>query len=79
MRMSADLRDLFLYEAFLYYNPLLLVVSKVLLLSSWSIHLKLFCLFPFTKKILLDNSADHDGLALGNKFMGLCPGKCWIC
>ncbi|KAH9744623.1 EXS domain-containing protein [Citrus sinensis] len=25
MRMSADLRDLFLYEAFLYYNPLLLV------------------------------------------------------
>ncbi|XP_071925379.1 uncharacterized protein [Coffea arabica] len=26
MRMSADLRDLFLYEAFLYYNPLLLVV-----------------------------------------------------
>ena len=27
MRMSADLRDLFLYEAFLYYNPLLLVVS----------------------------------------------------
>lgn len=29
MRMSADLRDLFLYEAFLYYNPLLLVVSFV--------------------------------------------------
>jgi hypothetical protein len=28
MRMSADLRDLFLYEAFLYYNPLLLVVSS---------------------------------------------------
>ncbi|KAK4429162.1 SPX and EXS domain-containing protein 3 [Sesamum alatum] len=27
MRMSADLRDLFLYEAFLYYNPLLLVVN----------------------------------------------------
>ena len=27
MRMSVDLRDLFLYEAFLYYNPLLLVVS----------------------------------------------------
>lgn len=31
MRMSADLRDLFLYEAFLYYNPLLLVVSYGLL------------------------------------------------
>ncbi|XP_071925378.1 uncharacterized protein [Coffea arabica] len=27
MRMSADLRDLFLYEAFLYYNPLLLVCA----------------------------------------------------
>ncbi|CAN0914587.1 SPX and EXS domain-containing protein 5 [Linum grandiflorum] len=26
MRMSANLRDLFLYEVFLYYNPLLLVV-----------------------------------------------------
>ncbi|KAJ8449998.1 hypothetical protein Cgig2_029360 [Carnegiea gigantea] len=25
MKMNADLRDLFLYEAFLYYNPLLLV------------------------------------------------------
>ena len=33
MRMSVDLRDLFLYEAFLYYNPLLLVVS----LSLWFI------------------------------------------
>lgn len=31
MRMSADVRDLFLYEAFLYYNPLLLVVSEFLL------------------------------------------------
>ena len=31
MRMSVDLRDLFLYEAFLYYNPLLLVVSEFLL------------------------------------------------
>lgn len=27
MRMDANLRDLFLYEAFLYYNPLLLTVS----------------------------------------------------
>ncbi|PIA42651.1 hypothetical protein AQUCO_02000237v1 [Aquilegia coerulea] len=27
MRMSADLRDLFLYEAFLYFNPLLLVCA----------------------------------------------------
>ncbi|KAI7732602.1 hypothetical protein M8C21_023748, partial [Ambrosia artemisiifolia] len=29
MRMSVDLRDLFLYEAFLYYNPLLLVTAAV--------------------------------------------------
>ena len=29
MRMSADLRDLFLYEVFLYYNPLFLVVSSI--------------------------------------------------
>ncbi|XP_030483108.1 uncharacterized protein LOC115699718 isoform X2 [Cannabis sativa] len=29
MRMSVDLRDLFLYEAFLYYNPLLLVTMAV--------------------------------------------------
>ncbi|XP_075488029.1 uncharacterized protein LOC142527183 isoform X5 [Primulina tabacum] len=27
MRTSADLRDLFLYEAFLYYNPLLLMFA----------------------------------------------------
>lgn len=33
MRMSVDLRDLFLYEAFLYYNPLLLVVSYVFLVG----------------------------------------------
>ncbi|GKV38000.1 hypothetical protein SLEP1_g45958 [Rubroshorea leprosula] len=29
MRMGADLQDLFLYEAFLYYNPLLLVTMMV--------------------------------------------------
>lgn len=34
MRMGADLRDLFLYEAFLYYNPLLLVVSHDFLIES---------------------------------------------
>ncbi|XP_030459540.1 uncharacterized protein LOC115679953 isoform X1 [Syzygium oleosum] len=37
MRMSADLRDLFLYEAFLYYNPLLLVTMMVWLwgINQW--------------------------------------------
>ncbi|KAI4378285.1 hypothetical protein MLD38_015783 [Melastoma candidum] len=39
MRMSVDLRDLFLYEAFLYYNPLLLVTGMVWL---WGINLWVF-------------------------------------
>ncbi|XP_059449713.1 uncharacterized protein LOC132180785 [Corylus avellana] len=39
MRMGADLRDLFLYEAFLYYNPLLLVTMMVWL---WGINLWFF-------------------------------------
>ncbi|KAK8654548.1 hypothetical protein V6N13_128511 [Hibiscus sabdariffa] len=41
MRMNADLRDLFLYEAFLYYNPLLLVTMMVWL---WGV-----CLWVFTQ------------------------------
>ncbi|XP_010905476.1 uncharacterized protein [Elaeis guineensis] len=39
MRMSVDLRDLFLYEAFLYYNPLLLVTLMVWL---WGVNLWVF-------------------------------------
>ncbi|KAJ8617242.1 hypothetical protein MRB53_013428 [Persea americana] len=39
MRMSADLRDLFLYEAFLYYNPLLLMTMMVWL---WGVNLWVF-------------------------------------
>ncbi|XP_020587548.1 SPX and EXS domain-containing protein 5-like isoform X2 [Phalaenopsis equestris] len=39
MRMSADLQDLFLYEAFLYYNPLLLVTFTVFL---WGVNLWIF-------------------------------------
>ncbi|KAK4788614.1 hypothetical protein SAY86_019933 [Trapa natans] len=39
MRMSVNLRDLFLYEAFLYYNPLLLVTLMVWL---WGINLWVF-------------------------------------
>ncbi|KAL3505277.1 hypothetical protein ACH5RR_035118 [Cinchona calisaya] len=39
MRMSVDLRDLFLYEAFLYYNPLLLVTMAVWL---WGVNLWVF-------------------------------------
>ncbi|XVF33418.1 hypothetical protein REPUB_Repub17cG0167200 [Reevesia pubescens] len=41
MRMSVDLRDLFLYEAFLYYNPLLLVTMMVWL---WGV-----CLWAFSQ------------------------------
>ncbi|GLT84488.1 hypothetical protein SLE2022_027130 [Rubroshorea leprosula] len=39
MRMSADLRDLFLYEAFLYYNPLLLVT---MIFWLWGVSLWVF-------------------------------------
>ncbi|KAG5114486.1 hypothetical protein JHK82_037755 [Glycine max] len=39
MRMSADKRDLFLYEAFLYFNPLLLAALMVWL---WGINLWFF-------------------------------------
>ncbi|OIT27898.1 hypothetical protein A4A49_63996, partial [Nicotiana attenuata] len=39
MRMSVNLRDLFLYEAFLYYNPLLLVTMMV---WFWGINLWVF-------------------------------------
>ncbi|KAF8380810.1 hypothetical protein HHK36_028304 [Tetracentron sinense] len=39
MRMSVDLRDLFLYEGFLYYNPLLLVTMMVWL---WGVNLWVF-------------------------------------
>ncbi|KAG8389962.1 hypothetical protein BUALT_Bualt01G0034000 [Buddleja alternifolia] len=39
MRMSADLRDLFFYEAFLYYNPLLLLTMMVWL---WGINVWVF-------------------------------------
>ncbi|KAM0863387.1 hypothetical protein ACQ4PT_044633 [Festuca glaucescens] len=39
MRMSVDLRDLFLYEAFLYYNPLLLVALMIWL---WGVNLWVF-------------------------------------
>ncbi|RDX71767.1 SPX and EXS domain-containing protein 1, partial [Mucuna pruriens] len=39
MRMDANLRDLFLYEAFLYYNPLLLVTMMVWL---WGVNLWVF-------------------------------------
>lgn len=65
MRMSADLRNLFLYEVFLYYNPLLIVVSFSIFLTS-------FLLIPDKdfysnlSVVLFFFVADLDGLALGS-------------
>ena len=42
MRMDANLRDLFLYEAFLYYNPLLLVVSRGFNSPVYAVHCSRF-------------------------------------
>ncbi|KAL5730402.1 hypothetical protein ACHQM5_003226 [Ranunculus cassubicifolius] len=55
MRMSADLRDLFLYEAFLYYNPLLLVTMMVWL---WGLNLWVFSrsTVSYTKVFDLDQN-----------------------
>ncbi|KAI8011944.1 SPX and EXS domain-containing protein 1 [Camellia lanceoleosa] len=55
MRMSVDLRDLFLYEAFLYYNPLLLVTMMVWL---WGVNLWVFALasVPYSKIFDLDQN-----------------------
>ena len=47
MRMSVDLRDLFLYEAFLYYNPLLLVVSEYHLFFRFLSIIVFFFTFSF--------------------------------
>ncbi|PIA42652.1 hypothetical protein AQUCO_02000237v1 [Aquilegia coerulea] len=55
MRMSADLRDLFLYEAFLYFNPLLLVTMMVWL---WGVNLWVFAqsTVSYTKVFDLDQN-----------------------
>ncbi|KAG9138599.1 hypothetical protein Leryth_012937 [Lithospermum erythrorhizon] len=56
MRMSADLRDLFLYEAFLYYNPLLLVTLAVWL---WGSNLWVFSLSPVNYAKIFDLDQNH--------------------
>ncbi|XP_039119430.1 LOW QUALITY PROTEIN: SPX and EXS domain-containing protein 3-like [Dioscorea cayenensis subsp. rotundata] len=55
MRMNGDLQDLFLYEAFLYYNPLLLVTMTVWL---WGVNLWVFAqsTVNYAKVFDLDNS-----------------------
>ncbi len=62
MRMNADKRDLFLYEAFLYFNPLLLMVSIMMSYTQGRpiLHFNL----PY---FILDlYTIDLDGLALGS-------------
>lgn len=56
MRMSADLRDLFLYEAFLYYNPLLLVTLMVWL---WGINLWVFAQSSVNYAKVFDLAQNH--------------------
>eukprot|EP00257_Ricinus_communis_P014907 XP_015572702.1 SPX and EXS domain-containing protein 1 isoform X1 [Ricinus communis] len=56
MRMSADLRDLFLYEAFLYYNPLLLVTMMVWL---WGVNLWVFAQSTVSYAKVFDLDQNH--------------------
>lgn len=56
MIMSADLRDLFLYEAFLYYNPLLLVTFMVWL---WGINLWVFSQSTVNYAKIFDLDQNH--------------------
>ncbi|KAF9589998.1 hypothetical protein IFM89_030148 [Coptis chinensis] len=56
MRMSADLRDLFLYEAFLYFNPLLLVTMMVWL---WGVNLWVFAQSTVSYPKVFDLDQNH--------------------
>lgn len=56
MRMSVDLRDLFLYEAFLYYNPLLLVTMMVWL---WGVNLWVFAQSSVNYAKIFDLDHNH--------------------
>ncbi|KAF3774207.1 hypothetical protein EJ110_NYTH53676, partial [Nymphaea thermarum] len=56
IRMNADLRDLFLYEVFLYYNPLLLVTMMVWL---WGINLWVFSQSPANYAKIFDLDHTH--------------------
>lgn len=56
MRMSVDCRDLFLYEAFLYYNPLLLVTFMVWL---WGVNLWVFAQSTVNYAKIFDLDHNH--------------------
>lgn len=76
MRMSIDLRDLFLYEAFLYYNPLLLVVSSESILFWFFFFRACFSSDYYFLVCGLLNTLDDDGLAVGSELMGVLSRKC---
>lgn len=72
-RMSTDLQDLFLYETFLYYNPLLLVVISLYISCSSFI-------VTFTDmRLKISICEDIDGVAMGNKFVGICSIFSHLC
>ncbi|CAK8536567.1 unnamed protein product [Lathyrus sativus] len=56
MRMSADKRDLFIYEAFLYFNPLLLATLMVWL---WGINLWFFAQGGVSYSKIFDLDQNH--------------------
>ncbi|XP_019156228.1 PREDICTED: SPX and EXS domain-containing protein 5-like [Ipomoea nil] len=56
MRMSVNLRDLFLYEAFLYYNPLLLVT---LMVWFWGANLWVFVQSNVNYSKIFDLDQNH--------------------
>ncbi|CAK8542301.1 unnamed protein product [Lathyrus sativus] len=56
MRMDANLRDLFLYEAFLYYNPLLLVTIMVWL---WGVNVWVFLQSSVSYPKVFDIDQNH--------------------
>lgn len=64
-RMSTDLQDLFLYETFLYYNPLLLVVISLYISCSS------FIVTSTDMRLKISICEDIDGVAMGNKFVGI--------
>lgn len=65
MRMSADKRELFLYEAFLYFNPLLLAALMVWL---WGINLWVFAQGGVNYAKIFDLDQNH-----------LTHGEIWKC
>lgn len=71
MRMDAGVRNLFLYEAFLYYNPLLLIVRFHVLYIEQIFH-AVFLSMSFSLSLYFWFTG-LDGLALGSESLGFFP------